>query len=72
MNNFLGCNNVITETYGTITSPGNNQVAYANSQICSYRIQASPDSSAPASHPTTTLVVNKFDVMADDSVQVIF
>jgi len=66
-----GCNNIITESYGTITSPGNNQVPYANSQSCSYTIQASADTTAPAAHPTTTLVVNKFDVIGDDSLQVI-
>lgn len=64
----LGCNNVITESFGTITSPGNNQVPYPNSQVCTWTIQvAQPGSSL--SQPVT-LAVNRFDVMPDDFLQV--
>ncbi len=63
---FTGCENVIKESYGSLLSPGHNQVPYPSSQTCSYTIEI-PETDNPQ---PVTLAVDRFDVPADDYLEV--
>ncbi len=62
---IAGCDNVITERYGTLTSPGHTRVPYPNSQMCTYTIETEGNED----QQPVTLTVNRFDVVQEDYLQ---